>query len=120
MRPHPPALLFDFGQIPPNCLAKPAAGWVASPFNSGNRPRHPAPDRFPVETTEPDILHHPMKTLLTIIAAASLVSSVSLGADKKYKEGSCCDKAAKKGEACKHPCCVAAEKEGKVCEKCNK
>jgi YHS domain-containing protein len=39
---------------------------------------------------------------------------------KEYTKGSCCDKAAKKGEACAHPCCVAAEKEGKVCTKCNK
>lgn len=59
----------------------------------------------------------------------SLFAAVAMGlafvggtfaAEKKHKEGSCCDKAAKKGEACKHPCCVAAEKDGKVCEKCNK
>ena len=37
----------------------------------------------------------------------------------KYQEGSCCDKAAKKGEKCVHPCCVKAAKAGKVCEHCN-
>jgi hypothetical protein len=37
----------------------------------------------------------------------------------KYQEGSCCDKAAKKGEKCVHPCCVKAAKAGKVCDHCN-
>jgi hypothetical protein len=37
----------------------------------------------------------------------------------KYQEGSCCDKAAKKGEKCLHPCCVKAAKAGKVCDHCN-
>mgnify|MGYP006908272762 FL=1 len=55
----------------------------------------------------------------TVLVALALVGG-ALAAEKKYKEGSCCDKAAKKGETCKHPCCVAAEKDGKVCEKCNK
>ena len=57
--------------------------------------------------------------IFAVLAALSLVSG-AFAADKKYKEGGCCDKAAKKGEQCKHPCCVAAEKDGKVCEKCNK
>jgi hypothetical protein len=60
-----------------------------------------------------------MKTLLTLLAVASM-TTLSFGADKKYKEGGCCDVAKKKGEACVHPCCVKAEKDGKVCEKCNK
>jgi hypothetical protein len=37
----------------------------------------------------------------------------------KYQDGSCCDKAAKKGEKCVHPCCVKAAKAGKVCDHCN-
>lgn len=62
-----------------------------------------------------------MKKLLSVFAVVSLLGLVAaFGADKKYTEGSCCDKAAKKGEACKHPCCVEAEKKGEVCKKCNK
>ncbi|WP_050023534.1 hypothetical protein [Verrucomicrobium sp. BvORR034] len=61
-----------------------------------------------------------MKTLLTVLSAAAIMSTLSFGAESKYKEGGCCDKAAKKGEKCAHPCCVEAEKAGKVCEKCNK
>ena len=57
--------------------------------------------------------------LAAVIMGLAFVGG-SIAAEKKYKEGSCCDKAAKKGEACKHPCCVAAEKDGKACEKCNK
>ncbi len=60
-----------------------------------------------------------MKTLFTLLAVASM-TSFSFGADKKYKEGGCCDKAIKAGKTCEHPCCVKAEKDGKVCEKCNK
>jgi hypothetical protein len=60
-----------------------------------------------------------MKALLTVLTAAAMMTSFSL-AESKYKEGSCCDKAAKKGEKCQHPCCIDAEKAGKVCEKCNK
>jgi len=61
-----------------------------------------------------------MKKLLSVLAVASLLGSVAVfGADKKYKEGGCCDKAAKKGEKCKHPCCVEAEAKGEVCKKCN-
>ncbi len=37
----------------------------------------------------------------------------------KYKSGSCCDKAAAKGEACGHPCCKDAAAAGGVCAKCN-
>ena len=40
--------------------------------------------------------------------------------EKKYTEGSCCDKAKKEGKTCEHKCCIEAEKEGKVCKKCNK
>lgn len=70
----------------------------------------------------PDHIHpaKTMKTLLTVLSAAALMSTLSFGAESKYKEGGCCDKAAKKGEKCAHPCCVDAEKAGKVCEKCNK
>ena len=58
--------------------------------------------------------------LLSILAIVAALAGGAIAADKKYKEGGCCDKAAKKGEKCAHPCCVAAEKDGKVCEKCNK
>jgi hypothetical protein len=61
-----------------------------------------------------------MKTLLTVFTAVLAMTAFAFAADIKYKEGSCCDKAAKKGEKCKHPCCVEAEKGGKACEKCNK
>ena len=37
-----------------------------------------------------------------------------------YTAGSCCDKAAKAGNECKHPCCATAAKDGKVCDHCNK
>ncbi len=37
----------------------------------------------------------------------------------KYQEGSCCDKATKRGDKCNHPCCVKAAKAGKVCDHCN-
>ena len=57
--------------------------------------------------------------LLSIIAVVAALAGGAIAADKKYTAGSCCDKAAKKGEKCSHPCCVAAEKDGKVCAKCN-
>jgi hypothetical protein len=62
-----------------------------------------------------------IKTLAAAVFMAALCLSLT-AADKekpKYKDGGCCDKAAKKGETCKHECCVAAAKDGKVCEKCN-
>ncbi len=37
----------------------------------------------------------------------------------RFKAGSCCDRAAKAGGACAHPCCVTAASEGKVCATCN-
>lgn len=61
-----------------------------------------------------------LTSILTVVLTCLALASSALAADKKYKEGGCCDKAAKKGEKCGHPCCVAAEKEGKACEKCNK
>lgn len=62
-----------------------------------------------------------MKKLLSVFAVLSLMGMVSaFGEDTKVKEGSCCDKAAKKGEKCAHPCCVKAAEESKVCAKCNK
>lgn len=67
---------------------------------------------------------------MRILAALLLASVVLFAADAppvsapakaapKYQEGSCCDKAAKKGEACVHPCCVKSAKAGKVCTHCN-
>ena len=62
----------------------------------------------------------PMKKALGILALALVTVSVAFSADKpKYKEGSCCDKAAKAGKECAHPCCVEAAKKGEVCKKCN-
>ena len=61
-----------------------------------------------------------LTSILTIIVSSLALVTSGLAADKKYKEGGCCDKATKKGEKCAHPCCVTAEKEGKVCAKCNK
>lgn len=72
-------------------------------------------------TRVPEIRTQPtMKTSLLMLAGALLALAPATGAESKYKEGSCCDKAAKKGEKCAHPCCVEAEKENKVCAKCNK
>lgn len=59
-------------------------------------------------------------SLFAAVAMALAFVGGTIAAEKKYKEGGCCDKAAKKGEKCAHPCCVAAEKDGKACEKCNK
>lgn len=61
-----------------------------------------------------------MKKLLSVLAVVSVIAAGAFAADGKVTPGSCCDKAAKKGEKCAHPCCVTAEKEGKVCAKCNK
>ena len=61
-----------------------------------------------------------MKVIHTLAAMAVLtLIGTTFAAEKNYKPGGCCDKAAKKGEKCAHPCCVDAEKEGKVCTKCN-
>ena len=54
-----------------------------------------------------------------ILGAAEVVPVAPTKATPKYQEGSCCDKAAKKGEKCVHPCCVKAAKAGKVCDHCN-
>lgn len=61
-----------------------------------------------------------LATLFSVLIVTFALAGEAFSAEKKYKEGSCCDKAAKKGETCQHPCCVSAEKEGKVCAKCNK
>lgn len=53
------------------------------------------------------------------LAAADVAPSAPVKAAPKYQEGSCCDKAAKKGDKCVHPCCVKAAKAGKVCDHCN-
>jgi thioredoxin-related protein len=37
----------------------------------------------------------------------------------QFRDGSCCDRAAKKGGVCGHPCCKKAAQEGEVCSKCN-
>lgn len=61
------------------------------------------------------------KLILPLLLVCSLVA---FAADtkidpSKFKEGGCCQKAAKTGDKCNHPCCVKAAKDGKVCEKCN-
>ena len=58
--------------------------------------------------------------ILTIIAMSGALITGAFAVDKKYAEGSCCDKAHKKGEKCTMECCVKAEKDDKVCAKCNK
>ena len=58
-----------------------------------------------------------------LLLAAAFVSGASDPVPTKvaprYQDGSCCDKALKKGEKCLHPCCVKAAKAGKVCDHCN-
>ena len=54
-----------------------------------------------------------------LLLAADRPSEAPAKAAPKYQEGSCCDKAAKKGDKCVHPCCVKAAKAGKVCDHCN-
>ena len=39
--------------------------------------------------------------------------------DVAFAEKSCCDKAKEKGQACSHPCCVAAVAKHTICFKCN-
>lgn len=58
--------------------------------------------------------------IFSAIVIALAIAGSMLAADAKIKEGSCCDKARKEGNACEHPCCVKAAKEGKACAKCNK
>ena len=58
--------------------------------------------------------------LFSAIVVALALAGGAIAADKKYTEGSCCDKAAKAGKECAHPCCVEAAKKGEVCKKCNK
>ena len=66
-----------------------------------------------------------MRHLALLLASAVLLFAADKPAAApapvapKYQEGSCCDKAAKKGEKCVHPCCVKAAKAGKVCDHCN-
>ncbi|HSI33460.1 MAG: hypothetical protein ACAI43_01410 [Phycisphaerae bacterium] len=54
------------------------------------------------------------------VGACTMVSAEEKKEAPKFTAGSCCDKAAKAGEKCKHPCCVAATEKGEVCAKCNK
>jgi hypothetical protein len=56
---------------------------------------------------------------VVLLAAADVPPTTPAKPAPKYQEGSCCDKAAKKGETCVHPCCVKAAKAGKVCDHCN-
>ncbi len=58
--------------------------------------------------------------ILSIIAMTGALTTGAFAVDKKYTEGSCCDKANKKGEKCSKECCVKAEKDDKVCDHCNK
>ena len=54
------------------------------------------------------------------VGACTMVSAEDKKPAPKFTEGSCCDKAQKAGEKCKHKCCVAATEKGEVCAKCNK
>lgn len=63
-------------------------------------------------------------TFLLLVASGLLLAvdkpaAAPAKAAPKYQEGSCCDKATKKGDKCVHPCCVKAAKAGKVCDHCN-
>lgn len=66
-----------------------------------------------------------MRTLALLLASTVLLFAADKPAAApakvapKYQEGSCCDKATKKGDKCNHPCCVKAAKVGKVCDHCN-
>ena len=51
--------------------------------------------------------------------AADKPATAPAKAAPKYQEGSCCDKATKRGDKCNHPCCVKAAKAAKVCDHCN-
>ena len=51
-----------------------------------------------------------------ILFAADKPSAAPAKVAPKYQDGSCCDKATKRGEKCNHPCCVKA---AKVCDHCN-
>ena len=54
-----------------------------------------------------------------LLFAADTPPATPAKAAPKYQEGSCCDKAKKRGDNCNHPCCVKAAKVGKVCDHCN-
>src|SRR5581483_1525266 len=54
-----------------------------------------------------------IKYLSVLTCAAAVLTGSALA-----KQADCCKKAADKGEACSHKCCVAAAKDGKECEKC--
>jgi hypothetical protein len=56
---------------------------------------------------------------VVVLCAANTAPSAPPKVAPKYQEGSCCDKAAKKGDKCIHPCCVKAAKAAKVCDHCN-
>jgi hypothetical protein len=63
-----------------------------------------------------------MRNFALLLASAFVLCAAEPAPTKdvpKYQEGSCCDKAAKKGDKCIHPCCVKAAKAGKVCDRCN-
>ncbi|HYG36157.1 MAG TPA: hypothetical protein VEC99_15305 [Clostridia bacterium] len=60
----------------------------------------------------------PVKTLVALVCAFSLLAGTVIAAEKPAKQ-TCCQEAAAAGKECRHKCCVAAHKEGKSCEKCN-
>jgi len=66
---------------------------------------------------------HGMRNLALLLMSSvflfAAAPSEPAKAAPKYQEGSCCDKAAKKGDKCIHPCCVKVAKAGKVCDHCN-
>ncbi len=80
--------------------------------------RHVGPDQT---TNHEQTKTMKLTSIVTVLVTSLVLAAGAFSAEKpKYKEGSCCDKAAKKNEKCAHPCCVAAEADKKVCEKCNK
>jgi hypothetical protein len=54
-----------------------------------------------------------------ILFAADKPAAAPAKVAPKYQDGSCCDKATKRGDKCNHPCCVKAAKAGKACDHCN-
>ena len=56
---------------------------------------------------------------VSMLFAADKPAAAPAKVAPKYQEGSCCDKATKRGDKCNHPCCVKAAKAAKVCDHCN-
>jgi hypothetical protein len=90
-----PDMIIDTGYNPPKVEEKPA------------EQAKPDDKKMPDKAAVPETTPAPQKATF-----ASLAS--------KFKEGSCCGKAAKAGkDKCSHPCCVEALNKGEVCSKCN-